>query len=185
MKSSNGFIELVILMSFLVGALPLLVSLVNLASFNDYEYLEDKSVVSMNSYIDYRSIDTNGDGVVDYEVPERYGSFTIDPSAAVLLPVVNDDFCPTEGRNISYRFNGTNREGFGFIREENAVARRELSITNGWVSKRFIQLSGVIKDVQPWAQSYYPDNKKLYMTWDPYKDVWVIQDNYVYIWEMK
>lgn len=183
MKSANGFIELVILMAFLVGAVPLIVALVNVASFNEYEYLDDKSVVSMSGDIDYREIDANNDGKIDYLVPEKYGSFTIDPSAAVLLTVINDDFCPEDGRNISYRFNGTGHEGFGLL--NSSYQKHNLNIVDGWVSKRFTALSQIRNSVQPYADDYYNYGDKLYLAWDPATDNWVIQDNYVYIWEMK
>lgn len=188
MKSASGYIELVVLLSLLVGSLPLIVSLVTVASTNNYTYMTDKSVVSMNSYIDYREIDHDGDGTADYIVPEKYGSFTINPSAAVLLTIVNDDFCPDQGRNISYRFNGNGIEGFGFIEEGDITdpsLKYELNITDGWISKKFNSLVNVINNVEPDVRNYYDGDQKLHLCWDPNLDKWVIQDNYVYIWEMR
>lgn len=189
MKSTSGFIELVLIIAFLAGALPLIVQLMNIANFNEYKYMEDKSVVKMNSYIDYRLIDTNGDGVADMEVPEKYGSFTIEPAAAILISIVNDDFCPETGRLIDYRFNGTGTEGFGLIKASDipASAHRSysLNITDGWVSKRVNAQRSVINEVQDDARAYYDSESKLYLAWDPELDRWVIQDNYVYIWEME
>ena len=43
----------------------------------------------------------------------------------------------------------------------------------------------IINEVQDDARAYYDGESKLYLAWDPELDRWVIQDNYVYIWEME
>lgn len=86
MKGS-GFLELVVIMVFLMASVPLLISLVNNRS--DYSYLEDKS---MTTYVvEHSSAET----VIDAT------SLKLNAAQVIFLPVVNDNYCPYPG-NVTF-----------------------------------------------------------------------------------
>lgn len=124
MKASQGYFELVIIMAFMVAGLPLLMTLVYACHSSEMNYLEDKTIYKMSDSVEWILYDANGNKVY---VPDNLAPLSVDYGGAQIMAVIQDDYCPKDGRLYYYNYDASSI--YSFI---NVSTDAKVSVTSGW-----------------------------------------------------
>lgn len=188
MKAHTGFMELIIIMAFIVAGVPLLLSLVRVCNNSEFNYLDDKTIYSMADTIEY---------VPGTNIPTNLAPIKLDYGAAQLIAILQDDYCPDDGKLVNWKLNAnvpsgeykTETAGITTYTPVNPIlipgysTTNTLTITRGWLAKRANTFSALHNNV---ASSMRPNaNDPFYLVWDYSSDCWMITHEFVNIFEEK
>ena len=98
MKGWHGFIELILIMVFVVAGIPLLLTLIMVLNRSKFNYLDDKTIYSMTSTSDmYLASDGK-------YYPVNLVPVNTDFGGALCLSLVQDDYCPDEAKEVLWMY---------------------------------------------------------------------------------
>lgn len=180
MKAHSGLMELVIIIAMMVGSVPLLTTLVITCSRTKMSYLDDKTIYKMSDSIEWVEQNVNGSKTL---VPTSLAPISIDYGGAQAIAIVNDEYCPSDGRLIYYDYTADS------IFTGHNTNTPSLSITYGWKSlmmSNWGQQLGYVKNgttISSLDDAY--KNSKCYLIWSATDKHWVITTKFVNIFEVK
>lgn len=140
-KASNGMIELVFMIVFMVAAVPLLITLLRVQNAESMQYFQDKSTYEKPDIIGYTG------GVPSYI--DLSAGIPLEYSAAVFIPLIQDKYCPEEARSISYFYDYDTKYSHRLNGTSQWVNHLDVNVDDMWRSKRTGVFSTVINS------SYY------------------------------
>lgn len=198
MKNHTSLLELVIITSLLVAAVPLLVQLVTVCNKSTYDFLDDKTLVNKSSYIEYEIVD-DGSGR-DLYVPKDMRGISMDLGDTFIIPLIQDDYCPNEGRKVFYDLGTTDktldaksnsfitRRDYIFEPSSSENISNYLNITNGWKSRKIDETSRifnntmfVVDDGTKLKTSKDIQVSPVYLVWNYKANCWVLTYNNILI----
>ena len=178
MKAHTGLFELVIIVVFIIGATPLLMSLVLTCNKSKFNYLDDKTVYEMNDTVEYVY-----DAVTRSYVPINLSPISLDYGGAQLISLLQDDYCPDSGKSIAFKLTASHPDGTDD--SGNAVIPvSTINITRGWYTKRTDAFSTLHNTVSGHLKSVGVDGP-FYLVWDYKNNTWMITHEFVNIFEEK
>jgi hypothetical protein len=172
MKSSSGMLELVILMAFIVAGIPLMVSLMVTANKSKYNYMDDKTVYDVANSVEFRY-----DAATNSYMPVNLSPIHLDSGGAQVIALLQDDFCPDDGKNISYKLTASHTDGTNAA-HATVTPTFNLNITRGWYTKRFNKFSDLHSLVGPATRSLGAGDV-YYLVWDKSSDCWMVTHEFV------
>lgn len=183
MKSWSGFIELIIIMVFIMAGVPLLLSLVLVLNRSKFNYLEDKTIYSINSNNEvYLASDNRYYPVVLAPISTDFGG-------ALCMALVQDDYCPDEARDVLWMYHSDdNSEAKQFMSDplnyETGNCCAEMHITKGWFGRRQDVFTSLYNGTQSGGYNLscnlqgqridYLAEGKLYLAYNYTEKAWVI-----------
>lgn len=178
MKAHTGLFELVIIVAFIIGATPLLMSLVTVCNNSKFRYLDDKTVYEMNDTVEYVY-----DAVTRSYLPVNLSPIRLDYGGAQLIALLQDDYCPDSGKKVAFKLtashpDGTNNSGSA------VVPVTTLNITRGWYTRRTDAFSSLHNVVSGPMKTSGVDGP-FYLVWDYKNDVWMVTHEFINIFEEK
>lgn len=96
MKNQTSMLELVIVITLLLGCLPIFTQLVITCNKTNYMYMEDKSLQKLSAHLETDEIIING---TKLEIPIEFRRLNITLTDAMIIPFIQDDYCPTFGQS--------------------------------------------------------------------------------------
>lgn len=100
MKAWSGFTELLIVTVFILCGIPLLLSLVYSLNHSKFNYLDDKTIYSLNMNDNDMFVDPD----TGLEYPNAMLPVHTDFGGALAMAVVQDDYCPEEAKSLLYAY---------------------------------------------------------------------------------
>lgn len=186
MKAHTGFFELVIIMVFIVAGVPLMMALMKTCQKSQYDYMEDKTVYKMGSVVEY-----NYDPITKSYVPTNLAPINLDYGAAMLLAIVQDDYCPESGKIVNWKLtanspSGERRQPSGLYTPVDPIlwGSRTNTITfrRGWNVVRNDEFVSLVNNTAAPMKSAGIDGP-FYLVWDYTNDSWMITHEFVNIFE--
>ena len=168
-KTNNGFMQLIIVMTFMIANLPLLMLLMRQCSLSSFNYLDDKTMYTISSSIE------PGDGVAGD--PQNLACIRMDFGAAVSLACTNDVYCPVDGRVVKYTTQSKH-----ILDTLNVGESKTLRIVKNWETVKTSEFSDVIMNYAVDSNKVAFSNKKMYLIWNAQEDCWMITPNFINIY---
>ena len=173
MKAHTGFIELVIMMAMMVACVPLLCTLVVTCDRTKMNYLEDKTIYKMSDSVEWDKSVVNGKTVL---VPSTLAPIGIDYGGAQIIALVNDDYCPDDGKIIRYNYDADSVNS-----PFNDTTDAKLEITDGWKAQYSIYWGNQLGDSDYASSLYNPhvnaitgEADELCIVWNTANKCWMI-----------
>lgn len=179
MKNHTSLLELIILLSLMVGCIPLLVALMRVCKISSYDYLSDKSIVT-NVYYEDMYVDNANHKV--YYLPYDIRNLGMNISGVYAMAFIQDDYCPDSGKYVLYdavtvddpnRYYTSEYSTSQVLNQAvigNNKADRYLSISKGWRGKRASITARLYKIINDDRAAFTNG----YLTWNPKNKCWVI-----------
>ena len=177
MKSMTSMYELIIIIVFMMCSVPLILMLVRQADTSEFNYLDDKSSINLQD-----SIVFDEDGV-----PQGYCAIQFDIGTAIAIPIVNDDYCPAQGRWVDYYFDSKVRnytqneyeswctsKSISLGSGEDNMIDSTLYIVDSWESEKNDAFSDLLNSVGVPSMVNGYKNKVLNLYWNGNLDRWLI-----------
>lgn len=182
MKVHAEFFDLVFIMVFIIAGTPLLISLVLTCDKSEFRYLDDKTVYTMGSIVDYKYSESTGT-----YVPVNLAPLRLDLGGAQLIALIQDDYCPENGMTVNWKLtanrpDGTNNGVAVDPIRISASVPDTLVITRGWYTKRADVLKSLHDNVSG-PMKAAGANGPFYLVWDYKRDCWMITHEFINIFE--
>ncbi len=182
MKAHTGFIELVLILSMMVACVPLLMTLVITCNRTKMNYLSDKTVYKISDSIEWVEQNVNGKKTL---VPSTLAPIGIDYGGAQIIALINDDYCPEDGKFIYYSYDTDS-----VFTAHSEQTTPSLSIVDGWKAQYNTywsqQMGETVNDstVLSSLNNTYK-NSKCYLVWSAVDKKWVITSKFVNVYETR
>jgi hypothetical protein len=170
MKVQTGLAELILIVSMMVASIPLLCTLVRVCNTTQMDYLSDKTVYKVSDSVDWTLQTIDGHKVL---VPTSLAPVSIDYGGAQILAIINDEYCPSEGRLVRYSYN-TNSVFSSCISGNN-----KLVLTDDVYKNKTDEWKAQLSATSNWSLA----GTNLYLVWNAKDEQWMITSQYVNIFE--
>lgn len=191
MKATTGFMELVIVMVFMIAAVPLIITLVATCNSSHVTYLDDKTMYDMSGAIEY---ERDADGRM---IPKDMLTIHTDAAGAFLIAVVNDDYCPKEACEVVYDLGYNNYDlsdttSYGVYRNTAVTSSNILRMERGYKAVRNSKFGAICNNAvtrvggsNPTVRKAFNNNadRDYYLIYNTKLDCWVVTMNPVNIFD--
>lgn len=171
MKNHTSLMELVCIISLMVGCVPLLLLLILACHSTSYSYLQDKSIRQF--------VQTEYDSSVGTMVVSGATNITLSEPQVAGVSYVQDDYCPDIARKIYFDCNGSD---FSETTIQNYLTspkvvnmgdgnNKALSVLNGWRVLRDNRTLIKYQVVKSGNMDFYSEQ---YLVWNATNNCWVI-----------
>lgn len=191
MKAHSGFFDLIMVMVFIVAAVPLLLSLVRVCNNSEYRYLDDKTTYTMAESVEYVTVTSPTGG--KKMVPVNLAPIRLDYGAAQVIALIQDDYCPSSGTRLNWKLTANTPWGYDTVAAANVPYIKKqasdvntLVITKGWTAKRVDQfgaLHNAVSAPMKIVNGAQTAKDVFYLVWDFEADCWMITHEFVNIFE--
>ena len=180
MKGIQGFMDLIILVVFMMASVPLLVTLIITSNKTKMNYLEDKTMFTLTDSIEYDLQEINGRKVY---MPKSLAPLSLDYGGAQVLALIQDDYCPDDGTNVYYDYDANS-----VFTTINPLTDANLVITDSWKTVREAKWQEVLSKSISTNTAESPNtfdkrsyekfgNQMLNIIWSANQKCWVITYN--------
>lgn len=162
MKVHTGYLELVIIIALMIACVPLLCTLMYTCNSTKMSYLDDKTIYKMSDSVTWETATIDGRQTL---VPSTLAPISIDYGGAQIIAVVNDDYCPEDGKVIHYDYDSSS-----IYSSFNASTDAVLKITDGW---KALKSKAWSEQLSLSLNSSLRD-KQMYLVWNAETKCWMI-----------
>lgn len=180
MKAHTDMFNLILVMVFIVAAVPLMISLVYTCNKSKFRYLDDKTVYSMRDIVEYVEQPSTGQ-----MVPVNLSPLRLDKGGTQLIALIQDDYCPEQGMKVNWKLTANKPDGTNNgtaitpLVSVGQPSGNTLTIRRGWYTRKNDAFSALHNAVS----GSMANDGVFYLVWDYDADCWMITSQFINIFE--
>lgn len=178
MKAWTGYIELIIIMVFIIAGVPLFLALVYTCNKSSFNYLADKTIYNIsNNEGMYLASDGRYYPVAMLPIRVDYGG-------AIAMALVQDNYCPAGGNNLAYAYNTDiiNSEFFNASPPEvvdptvngNGAIWGSVKLVDGWQGHKLDAFDSIKNRIDTEVIRNTWSNQRLFLAYNYKEKAWMI-----------
>ena len=174
MKALFAYMDLILLVVFMLFGLPLIINIATVSRNSSMSYMDDKTLYTIGDNMEWIEV---GEGEEKRWVPSDASALKTDFGGALCSALVQDDYCPADGRKVEYLLNADSTRY-----AETASSNGTLQIVTGWRTLRLAEFDGVLAEIGTNANFNTYRDKNLYIVWNVDRDCWMVTGKFVNIY---